>query len=294
MDDILAKYRTTIKQKKRKIKGISISIIDDEVECFNPVKEDDSPLIVLEKPTNFIFKKTQTWSQVEGPRRAPSRSPSPSPTNTPQPTEQHRRIPRSPSEKSLSPVLKGLLSPSAFKRDQAKRHKHELGPASVEGKDVQTIHRNKTGKKINIKEENEKLVNEKLIKDQTEIAKMKWGQGLVQNNDIASKAIKLKSQTDQPFSNYTDDYQLNSELKNTRRWGDPISLLNHHHQTNQINSSNTKMYTGNIPINRFNVRPGYRWDGVERGNGFEKKFIEYQNEQTVFKENFHKWSTEDM
>ena len=48
------------------------------------------------------------------------------------------------------------------------------------------------------------------------------------------------------------------------------------------------------PPNRFGILPGYRWDGVDRSNGYEKKFFERINAKKALQEESYKWSVEDL
>lgn len=53
-------------------------------------------------------------------------------------------------------------------------------------------------------------------------------------------------------------------------------------------------YQGTFPANRFGIRPGFRWDGVNRSNGFEKAWFRQQSNQKAVADEAYKWSVEDM
>jgi pre-mRNA-splicing factor CWC26 len=48
------------------------------------------------------------------------------------------------------------------------------------------------------------------------------------------------------------------------------------------------------PINRYNIRPGRHWDGVDRSNGFEKEMFKKLNQQNAQALEARMWAQEDM
>ncbi|KAF3343186.1 Fumarylacetoacetase [Verticillium dahliae VDG2] len=77
------------------------------------------------------------------------------------------------------------------------------------------------------------------------------------------------------FARGADDEDMNREMKGKERWNDPMAQFM---QTDTATTTtggkgkkgkNRPVYTGGAPPNRYGIRPGYRWDGVDRSNGFE-------------------------
>ncbi|OBT50649.1 hypothetical protein VE04_09408 [Pseudogymnoascus sp. 24MN13] len=60
-----------------------------------------------------------------------------------------------------------------------------------------------------------------------------------------------------PVARGVEDEELNRELKGKLRWDDPAMAFL------------TQKEDGAAAPNRYGIRPGHRWDGVDRGNGWE-------------------------
>lgn len=48
------------------------------------------------------------------------------------------------------------------------------------------------------------------------------------------------------------------------------------------------------PVNRYNLRPGRHWDGVDRSNGFEKQMFKMLNQRNAQELEARMWAQEDM
>lgn len=229
-----------------------------------------------------------------------------SPSISPPRHEKHRSS--SSSSRSSSPPRKrsknssqmnGLITAEEYSKNKEKEEstKHDIShiDRSLTGENAATIYRDKSGKKITKQSEimlkTLKLHNLR-TKEEEEREKLEWGLGKKQKEELEKKHEELERAKDLPFSVHADDIEYSAELKNELRSEDPMLEYTREKKNKK---SNKPLYKGPAaPPNRYHIMPGYRWDGVDRSNGFERRYLSAQASRVLGEEEKYKYLTRDM
>ena len=85
--------------------------------------------------------------------------------------------------------------------------------------------------------------------------------------------------------------EMNDELKEKERWNDPAAqfLVRKEGGKGKSGKWTKQVYRGAAAPNRYGIRPGYRWDGVDRGNGWENERFKALNRVARNKELDYAW-----
>ena len=116
--------------------------------------------------------------------------------------------------------------------------------------------------------------------------------GDVQRAKRESQKQQLADAKFLPVARFADDIELNEELKERERWNDPAAQFLSK-KTEGKSVSGKPLYKGSAMPNRYGIRPGYRWDGVDRGNGFEKEYFKAGNRRRNLKELDYAWQMDE-
>ncbi|EPY51286.1 complexed with Cdc5 protein Cwf26 [Schizosaccharomyces cryophilus OY26] len=176
-------------------------------------------------------------------------------------------------------------------RRQRERENQEMFAMTDEEvrKSKETVYRDATGRRIDITLARQEA-RKKLAEQELEKRRQKENQlGEVQVRQQEEYLEELERQKNVPLSRYEDDPEYNQELKERVRWNDPAAAF-----LTKRNTAATKAYQGYAPPNRFNIRPGHRWDGIIRSNGFENRWFQRQNERKAREHEAQMWAVEDM
>lgn len=233
------------------------------------------------------------------------------PSTTP-PRKHHRDTPGSPPpaslskkmEKTLDGKMAGLQSAKALRVETEKFREREknvlaLMDEEMSGKHAEVVRRDrKTGRRRDMEAELERD-RQKEEKDRERKAIYdRWGKGVKQVEEHVKRREEDQVEMSKPVARYAGDADLEDYLRKQERDGDPmLAYMREKERERKIGSGQVMVmpkYQGSYALNRFNIAPGYRWDGVDRSNGYEKKYFDVQSRKKAGEEEAYRYSTEDM
>lgn len=155
----------------------------------------------------------------------------------------------------------------------------------------QTVYRDSSGRVIDVaahQAEQQRLERQRLAKD---AERSTWSHGLVQKQQRQQAAAQLAAVQQQGIARRATDSEYNRHFRDLQRADDPaLAFLT----TKRTPGPVKPKYKGPWPPNRFNIAPGYRWDGVDRGNGYEKAFFERKAQLETRDQQARAWGQADM
>ncbi|KAH0926619.1 hypothetical protein HID58_018875 [Brassica napus] len=241
------------------------------------------------KKDSLVSDVNKRSNDLSPPRRRRYHSPSPEPGRRPSKSlgsnsdlspprrslstkETAQRITTSPNkqEQRKTGLISGKDIGSEYrKKKQDEQLRFKNMDSELTGQNAEAVFRDKiTGKRIS-KEEYLQSKQKKVIEKPKEI-KLEWGQGLAQKRDAEARLQELELEKDKPFARtryyIKKQYEAplmdlgdNEEMKKSG-FVIPQSIPKHSWITRGLEAA----------PNRYGIKPGRHWDGVDRSTGHEK------------------------
>ncbi|KIO21955.1 hypothetical protein M407DRAFT_245318, partial [Tulasnella calospora MUT 4182] len=300
---ITARLDPAAKKKKKKSKAADsnaastsfIKDMDEDLRWGKPVdeEEDDEEKALVEKDRSFKKRKVEAaqandgggWIKVQG-----------------EDGDNGGVEEVAMEEAHVAAPAAGLVLPSQFKSalpqaPEQKKKKKSKRTDDDDGGDEQgeTVYRDASGRKIQVESAEDiaaRQAEEEREKRQREREKKEWQKGLVQREQAEARRREEEKERSRGMARRADDKELNEVQKAEERWNDPAAAFL---TKKEKKGPKRPAYKGPPPPpNRFGIKPGYRWDGVDRSNGFEKKYFQTINEKGRTKLEAYQWSVDDM
>jgi len=194
----------------------------------------------------------------------------------------------------------GLQKASDVAKQFAKRQREEAEAWEAEqrskgkqaGTGEETVYRDATGRRIDISMRRREAQREAEEKAKKEAEEKEMQKGDVQRAAREKRREELDEARFIPVARTIDDEEMNKELKEQDRWNDPAAqFLVKKNKGKGV--SGKPLYQGAWAPNRYGIRPGHRWDGVDRGNGWEGERFKALNRRTRNKELDFAWQMDE-
>ena len=122
-------------------------------------------------------------------------------------------------------------------------------------------------------------------------------QGKYQKEKAAREHQQFEQMQLSEFARRVDDDEIETLRKQSLREGDPMAK--YAKQPSKKTKGASKQQAPSRPVykgpppkqNRFGIRPGFRWDGNDRGNGFEDRILAQRSSRNHRQEEAYRWSS---
>jgi len=225
------------------------------------------------------------------------------------PRREDRRDRKGEEQQKMSSGLRaGLVKGQDLKSEAAvirEKRKAELekAPDNETGRGAETVYRNREGQRIGREEwaEQQQKKRRKKLSEYPE-QELEWGGGIKQKYNKEAEQAEVSRIAAQPFARYKPDDKYLEELQDRRDWNDPMRQFEDDDEGTSAGAGGAapkkevqKPKCPHAPwLNRFNILPGYRWDGKVRGNDYERKWLESRNQREYDKQEAWKYDMEEM
>ncbi|KAF7560240.1 hypothetical protein G7046_g3908 [Stylonectria norvegica] len=294
---LVADPKLTSKKRKRKRAAEATGLLitdDDDAAWGNPRSQEgdtaeDGPLTVTGRSAEFRKTKKSNWKAVGAGATETSNDDSAAADAILASAAAETDATRAADDEM--PVLEeqgsavkmsdgthaGLQSAATVSAQLKRRQREEREDFERHKKSAQeaeTVYRDATGRRVDVSmrraearrlaaeaEEKERLAKEDL-------------QGAVQVQEAKKREEQLQDAKLMPLARTVDDEDMNKEMKEKERWNDPMMQFMGEKKDaggKGKKSNRRPVYAGAAPPNRYGIKPGYKWDGVDRSNGFESE-----------------------
>ena len=170
---------------------------------------------------------------------------------------------------------------------------------SLDGAGAATVFRDASGRRIDIVAEQARAAAARATAAAvSQVERYEWSTGAAQKAGAAAEAAALAAAAAAPFARRAGDSELEASLKARLREGDPMAGLLEAPPARVAGGGvqgDKPRYSGPpAPSNRYGIQPGYRWDGVPRGNGWEAKLVALSARKAAGSEARHKYAVAEM
>ncbi|CAJ2501865.1 Uu.00g047180.m01.CDS01 [Anthostomella pinea] len=193
-------------------------------------------------------------------------------------------------------------------RRRRERAEFETETGGKGHKEAETIYRDATGRRVDVSMKRAELRREAEEAAKKERDAQEALKGEVQIEASRRRREDLLDAKTMAVARGADDEEMNAEMKGKVRWGDTMVAFVGQNDGRTVGAAGgggggkgsggkkikgRPIYQGAWAPNRYQIRPGYRWDGVDRSNGFEAERFKAINRRERNKGLEYSWQIDE-